>query len=222
MILKKCQQATEVIVLAVVISFYSCVNKKNNSSEYQREKAKPINEKSFCSSFFPKEGDLVFCEGWMENNSEKAVVISQKRTFNTKDELFIEVYEKMNTIEPYLSIHEVLRDCPVDFSINFIKDSFSITDLDEDGIKEISFIYELACQGGIGPIKMKSILIEGENKNVISGYRFDDVSIRMNQKPNYPKSKIDNGFKNSDSKIFIDFSVKKWKVHHGTQLINFE
>lgn len=217
MILKKYRQIAVLIILVLVANLYSC---KEDTSKTKSENTNTSSELPLCDSIKPKGLDMIYCKKWFDkDNSQKKIVFFSKTRTNTKEEFFVEFFKENNLKNSFVSIYDFIEDCPVDFNINFIKDSFSITDIDNNGIKEISFLYELACQGGIGPIKMKSVLIEGSKKHLVRGFRLDDVSIRNNIDPNYPNSIADKSFKNAPPSFF-DFSKEKWNKFHGTKLSN--
>ncbi len=217
MILKKYQPIVVVIILALVASLYSC-KRTNNVVSNKKELSLAL---SLCDSIDSQGANRVFCKGWLSNKGiQKAILFSKTRT-NSKEEFFAEFFTEKDFNSPLVKVYDFIEDCPVDFSVNFIEDSFSVTDINNNGIKEVSFLYEIVCQGGIGPIKMKSILIEGRQKYVIRGFRLDDVSIKNNKTPNYPRSIIDENFINAPHS-FLDFSSKKWMKYHGTRLLNFD
>lgn len=217
MTLKKFQQIAVLIVLALAVNLSSC------------KKSKPIAETSktslnldisLCDSIKLKGSEKIYCKEWFDKNSSvKKVALFSKTRTNNKEEFFVDFHKQNDLQKSFVSIYDFIEDCPVDYSVNFIEDSFSITDVDDDGVKEISFLYELACQGGIGPIKMKSVLIEGGKKYLIRGYRLDHVSIKNNVDPKYPDSKADKSFKNAP-KNFLIFSKEKWNKFHGTKLFD--
>jgi hypothetical protein len=59
--------------------------------------------------------------------------------------------------------------CSFDITCEFIKDATSITDLDQDGVAEITVQYKLACRSDVSPALMKLIMHEGEAKYALRG-----------------------------------------------------
>ena len=216
MTLKKYQPIVVAIILVLVASLYSC--KRTNNVVNNKKSNSTL---SLCDSLESQGTNRVLCESWSNNKGIKKAILFSKTRTNSKEEFFAEIFTEKRFNSPLVKVYDFIEDCPVDFSINFIKNSFSVTDINNNGIKEVSFLYEIACQGGIGPIKMKLILIEGHKKYVIRGFRLDDVSIKNNETPNYPNSVIDEKFINAPHN-FLDFSSKKWIQYHGTRLSNFD
>lgn len=206
----------KMIVLLLVASLVACKSKSDNQSIDIAKNE--ISQTNLCDSLHRKGKEGLLCKSWEEHNKKKVVTISKTRTGNTKTELFIEFYENETA---FLNIYDFIEDCPVDFSIDLVKDSFSITDLDNNGSKEITFLYEKACQGGIGPIEMKLMMIENQSKYKIRGLRKDEIS-RRNKTNNdsYDSSIIDASFKKAP-KSFLEFAKKIWLEKGGTKLRSF-
>ena len=66
-------------------------------------------------------------------------------------------------------VADYVRDCDVDIVLAYAPGSLQVTDVDADGIAESSFVYQLACMGGMDPADMKLILHEGAVKYAIRG-----------------------------------------------------
>jgi hypothetical protein len=60
-------------------------------------------------------------------------------------------------------------ECPWDLTVAFVPGSLTVTDADRDGTAETSFLYRLACRGGVDPAGLKLILHEGATKYAIRG-----------------------------------------------------
>lgn len=156
----------------------------------------------------PKQHKI--CEVFSDNEVNKLFTLFEKKTTS---EIYDEIEEETSNIENTELFAKLFKnnqlvvkvydkmDCYTDGYVNYIKDSFSITDLDKDGVKETSFLYLLNCDAEPMPSKMKLIMIEGEQKNKIRGEQsFLNTS-------EIPKFSIDNSFKKAPT-VFLDFSVK--------------
>lgn len=64
---------------------------------------------------------------------------------------------------------DFIRACELDIVLHFKPGSLQVTDVDADGTAETSYVYTLACRGGVDPSSMKLILHEGETKYAIRG-----------------------------------------------------
>ena len=47
-------------------------------------------------------------------------------------------------------------DCELDMTARYLKGTLAITDLDNDGVKESWFAYEVACRGDVSPTTIKN------------------------------------------------------------------
>lgn len=61
------------------------------------------------------------------------------------------------------------RGCEFDLLADFVEGSLSVTDLDEDGTAESTFLYTLACRSDVSPATRKLIMHEGAAKYAIRG-----------------------------------------------------
>lgn len=61
------------------------------------------------------------------------------------------------------------KDCPFDITVEFIKGSTKISDLDGDGVAETTVQYKLACRSDVSPAQMKLIMHEDTVKYALRG-----------------------------------------------------
>ncbi|HEU0052247.1 MAG TPA: hypothetical protein VFQ39_03675 [Longimicrobium sp.] len=61
------------------------------------------------------------------------------------------------------------RDCIVDIVLQYAPGSLQVTDVDRDGTAETSYVYQIACMGGVDPTGVKLIMHEGATKYAIRG-----------------------------------------------------
>src|SRR5690606_29022588 len=66
-------------------------------------------------------------------------------------------------------ISDYILECPFDVRVNFIKNTFAITDLDKDSIPEVWVMYQIACQKPATPADMKIVMYEGNQQFSMSG-----------------------------------------------------
>ncbi|MEB0263062.1 MULTISPECIES: M949_RS01915 family surface polysaccharide biosynthesis protein [unclassified Mucilaginibacter] len=67
------------------------------------------------------------------------------------------------------SVYDFIKDCPVDIRANFIRKTFAVTDLDNNGKAEVWLMYRTVCHGDVGPSDMKIIMHEGNKKYAMRG-----------------------------------------------------
>ena len=68
-----------------------------------------------------------------------------------------------------LPVREVVTDCPLDLSARFHDAAFEVTDLDKDGIAEVTFGYEVGCHGDVSPNTYKVLTLENGKLYALRG-----------------------------------------------------
>lgn len=64
---------------------------------------------------------------------------------------------------------DYIYDCELDLTCEFYDDHLTITDIDQNGLAEITMVYALSCKGDVSPNQKKLIMYEGKNKYAIRG-----------------------------------------------------
>ncbi len=77
-----------------------------------------------------------------------------------KDADFSLIWGKVDTVER----------CEFDITSEFIKDATSITDLDKDGVAEVTIMTRLACRSDVSPAVTKLLMYEGKTLYTLNGY----------------------------------------------------
>lgn len=68
-------------------------------------------------------------------------------------------------------LKDFVHDCDVDLDAHYLPGSLYISDLDQNGLSEVSFAYTLLeCTGDVSPYALKFILREGDQKFAIRGH----------------------------------------------------
>src|SRR5690606_9917507 len=122
-------------------------------------------------------GTVVEALRWKDNASEKILVQTVTGQFNWKDyeenskeymiqdksELYVYLFEQKQNDNKFnfsWKIYDYTECFGVDWFTGFIPKATTITDLDKDGITEITIPYVLICRGGMDPGVMKIIMYE--------------------------------------------------------------
>lgn len=104
-------------------------------------------------------------------------------------------------------IQDFIDKCQVDLTLEYIKKSLTVTDLNKNGIAENTFLYKLSCKGDVSPNDLKLIMHEGKEKYAIRG---ETLQIFKDAKPYGGKTNIDKSFDNAPAE-FLDYAKKEWK-----------
>lgn len=101
---------------------------------------------------------------------------------------------------------DFINDCELDLTCSFYDDHLSITDLDSNGLAEITMVYALSCKGDVSPNEKKLIMYEGRNKYAIRG-----EELMILQKDTIGgTNKPDSAFNNAPAP-FLSFAKEHWK-----------
>jgi hypothetical protein len=67
------------------------------------------------------------------------------------------------------SVRERVDDCDGELHLSYLDRAFAVTDLDHDGIGELTFAYVRACRTGTAPTAMKLLMLENGDKYILRG-----------------------------------------------------
>jgi hypothetical protein len=105
-----------------------------------------------------------------------AVFVSSRKTGRAKDAehtsagLFVTTlrfYNDRYNVEQ--DIKELVAPCELDLTANFIDGATGVTDVDGDGLGELTFMYTVGCGGDVSPSTLKLLMLEDKNKYALRG-----------------------------------------------------
>ncbi|WP_108869707.1 M949_RS01915 family surface polysaccharide biosynthesis protein [Aquimarina aquimarini] len=141
---------------------------------------------------------------------------SQKYDIQDKSELYVYLFQKrsnQNQFQMKWRMYDYTKCFGVDMYTGFIKKAATITDLDKDGISEVSIPYVLICRGGMDPGTMKIIMYEDDTKYALRG----ETAICKQKEVMYGGT-----YKASESlktnRIFNEYLEKRWEMHKCEKL----
>ena len=68
-----------------------------------------------------------------------------------------------------LPVQELVEDCPLELTARFHDDALEVTDLDRDGVGELTFAYEVGCRSDVRPNKYKVITLVNGTMYILRG-----------------------------------------------------
>jgi hypothetical protein len=177
-------------------------------------------------SEFKYSGKVVASATWTDKNGENYILITETKEKETPNKKY--PGERFLSKELYgyhycfndgntnllWKINDFVKDCEFDLTLDYIKKSLSITDINKDGIGESTFLYKLTCRSDVSPCDLKLIMHEGETKYAIRGSMVIKIT---NQKPYGGEMNIDNSF-NSAPDGFLDYAKKQWNLYKTEKL----
>ena len=203
----------KVKIIMVCFFIYSIISCKNNKFEKQNTNLETHKKASTMVDSICLKPHF-FCKKINDNEGVKHIVIDNKSVASeiydvVEDEKFVYTSLQMfvrifSNNKEYVKVFDEVVDCHGNSKVEAIKNSIEITDLDNDGISEITFLYNLTCGNDVFPSKMKLIMIEGKSKFKIRG-----AKSFFNKLEDNIAFDIDNSFKFAP-KMFLDFATKKW------------
>jgi hypothetical protein len=121
------------------------------------------------------KGDPVLAKKWTDSQGENYVVLSSlskkdPRSGERSAYLYGTHWRKVDgSWQTIWTMNDRVERCDLDISCEFAPGSLEITDLDGNGIAEVSFLYRLGCPGDISPDTQKLLLYEGKRKHAMRG-----------------------------------------------------
>jgi hypothetical protein len=67
------------------------------------------------------------------------------------------------------AVRDMALDCAYALTARFHDDAFGVTDLDRDGVAEVSFAYELGCRSDVSANTFKVLVFENGTKYILRG-----------------------------------------------------
>lgn len=165
--------------------------------------------------FIKYDGKLKNVISWKDTNGKHYIITSETGIYTPKNseddgsnaEIFAYHYIlKNNTHKKVWKVYDFIKECPVEIEAKFRKNTLHVTDLDNDGIKEVWLMYRKVCHGDVSPLEMKIIMYEGVQKYAMRGHNKVKISANEYYGGDY---KYDEKFINAPDS-FRRFSQKMW------------
>lgn len=103
---------------------------------------------------------------------------------------------------------DFVEKCEFDLTLEVIEGSIRLTDLDDDGEPEISFLYKLACRSDVSPLTAKFLMYEGTTKYALRGETKERVGENEYAGGDF---KADPAFDQAPRQ-FVEFAQAQWKA----------
>ncbi len=176
-------------------------------------------DKSSLPSDIKYSGNIITGKRWTDKNGENILILTKTNIKKKKSkqpdfddyiqecELYGYHYVSSGGSFSLLwKISDFINDCPLDLTLDFIPNSLTITDINENGIAESTFLYKMACRGDVSPSELKLMMHENDNKYAIRG-NMDIKADMINEKGSY---KVDKSFNNAPEG-FLNYAKEQWK-----------
>jgi hypothetical protein len=156
------------------------------------------------------KGNIVESVSWNDRNGKNILFITETNLTNTGEfsskELFGYHYViDQDGTEKLWQINDFVRECPFDLTLEFIPNSLTITDLNDNGIAESTFLYRLSCKSDVSPDDMKLMMHEGNDKYAIRG----EMLLNLDGETYGGSSTPDPAFNNAPPE-FLTYAKQQW------------
>jgi hypothetical protein len=194
----------------------------------QSESNADIDELPFDKNNLPKEivynGTIVTGKHWKDNNGENITIICTTKEKVSKDEYSesvltkeIYAYNYVNSgkgFVQYWKMYDFVKECPFDISIDYVENSLSLTDIDKNGIAEVTYMYTNDCRSDVSPAGLKLMMYESKTKYALRGMTRIDIEEKdgiagIHEGGTY---ETDKSF-NSAPPGFLDYAKSHWKKY---------
>ncbi len=102
---------------------------------------------------------------------------------------------------------DFVERCEFDLTLEVVEGSIRLTDLDDDGEPEVSFVYRSACRSDVSPLTAKLLLYEGSAKYALRGTSRERVGETEYAGGEFT---VDPSFEQAP-RPFIEFAKAQWK-----------
>jgi hypothetical protein len=174
------------------------------------------------------QGKLVAASRFTDMRGDNLVVLSETAAFaspkpESDDERDAALHAQLWRLvsgawSPVWQVQDRVQRCSFDVACQFKPQSLEVTDLDANGVAEVSFLYQIACVSDVSPWQQKLVLVEDGNKHLLRGV--ERLVSRVNGKPVSEGGSmvVDKSF-NSAPAAFKTFAVQKWQ-QQGVRKLN--
>ena len=127
------------------------------------------------------KGKIVTGKRWKDARGENIVILCESGVYwkdiydatrGSKLYAYHFLLTKDSAWDEAWKMTDMFDDCAWDINCQFFEKSLSITDLDGDGLAEVSFMYALSCKGDGVPDDRKLVLFEGIDRYRLAGKTF--------------------------------------------------
>lgn len=156
-------------------------------------------------------GEVFRTMSWTDDKGDNIAVFSTKSTTKTRGEhtilgktIFVDLYTgKGGAFRKVRTVKEVADRCEFDLMNEFLDTSVAVTDLDKNGVGELTFAYRTACRSDLSPAAFKVLMLEGGKKWALRG------TTRVNPGPGPVGGEFVEDFKKAPAP-FLEYATKVW------------
>ena len=157
------------------------------------------------------EGTILLGKSWNDANGENVLIFTEKNIEHSDSRskyLYAYHYADSKLLR---KIQDFEEKCDISLEAKFQLNTINITDLNNNALAEITFMYRLGCTGDASPVSLKLMMLENGEKYAIRGTTLVDLDkIYGGGGKLGGEKKVDASFKNAP-KGFLDFANEVWE-----------
>jgi hypothetical protein len=154
---------------------------------------------------------------WRDGRGENWLLFSRRQlrtrkgTATTDPEHAAYLYARLITrrgkaVRLVREVKDRAERCEFDLTAAFLPRSFGVTDLDRDGVGEVTFAYKLGCRSDVSPITLKLLVLEEGAKYILRG----STSVRVSATERMGgRHRVDRAFKRAP-RPFLKHARRVW------------
>ncbi|HVX49760.1 MAG TPA: hypothetical protein VHB48_06365 [Chitinophagaceae bacterium] len=164
-------------------------------------------------------GNITKTVKWKDSLGNNLVIVAETGVIVDNNDLksaSLHAYHyiiKNDSVQLLWKVYDFIDSCDVDIKVEFVNNTFAVTDLNHNGIAEVWLMYKVSCQGDVSPIPMKIIMYEGIQKFAARGGTIAKVSLSRYDGGDYI---FDDAFKNGPD-AFRQYANALWQKHKMEQ-----
>jgi hypothetical protein len=201
----------------------SVTEEGKNKTEEKKTTKTEVSMIEFDKSNLPSEieyaGSIVTGKRWTDKNGENILILTKTKMKEKKAkqpdfgdierECEIYGYHYVSTGGSYKllwKINDLVKECIFDLTLDFIPGSLGITDLNDNGIAESTFLYKMCCRSDVSPAELKLMMHENDTKYALRG----NMLVKVEGYTGGGDYKVDKSF-DSAPDGFLDYAKSQWK-----------
>lgn len=150
---------------------------------------------------------------WQDDKGDNVAVFSSDSKEKMKKDgerllskgIYVTVFTGKNgKLKRVREVRELANACMFDLTNEVRETSVGVTDLDADGVGELTFAYVTGCRSDVSPLTMKLVVLEGADKNILRG------TTRLNPGDGWVGGEFTAEFGKRAPATFLEHATKMW------------
>jgi hypothetical protein len=120
-------------------------------------------------NFTAAELELVRAIGWDDSLGSNRVTFAQRDRGNGRALVVEHTLTAKHATRVVRTVKDQVEECEFDVIAQFLPASVTVTDVNRNGIGEVSFAYRVDCVSDVSPVTQKLLVLESGKKHILRG-----------------------------------------------------